>query len=139
MGETADLLKSLATIDEIECAPVTDADQRNGIAPPWAELKLQMERDGKRMLLWLRRHDGELMIEVLREILHPHAGGSILQKLWSRMDELFAELTEGPKNPELSAEARGLATAIAHMESPYKPDIKIVRRMAAERYEARTQ
>lgn len=139
MGETADLLRELSTIEECEAETVTDAQQRVGEAPEWAEISLKLVRDGKTLTLWLRRHDGELIIEVLHEVLHPNAGGSIRSAIWSELDAAYGQLKEAGNGSdrELRGYARGLAQALAHLENPYAPSLDAVRTTAQERWEAR--
>ena len=137
MGETSGLLRELASLDEVECVAVTEAEQRREEAPGWAELKLNLDRGGKSITLWLRRHDAELIIEVLHEVLHPNAGGTIRSQAWVLMDMAYAALMENKGDPQRKGECLGLAQALALLENPYKPSIDAVRETARERHASR--
>jgi hypothetical protein len=137
MGETADLLRQLSTMDSCEAWTVTDAEHVAEEVPDWAEIVLSIERNGKELQHFFRRHDGELVMEVLREVLHPNAGRSILQALWEDLDALMDEIMSNPPDPDTKGQARGLALAIARMQKPYNPSLDAVRKEARERWKAR--
>lgn len=130
-------------MDGCEAWTVTDAEQRNGDVPDWAEIVLSIERNGKQLLHYFRRHDGELVIEVLHEVLHPSAKRSIRSQLWEQLDTRIDSLkSDEPADPiteqQVRGEARGLAIAIAYMTNPYAPSVDAVRSEAQERWKTRT-
>lgn len=136
---TANLLRQLSTMDSCEAVSLTDGDHLAG-APNWAELALTIERDGKGLLHYLRRHDAELIVEVLFRVLHPNAGKSIHKQLWADLDACMVNLMDGGLDVmdkrEFKGKALGLATALALVENPYGPDVGMIRKQASERYEA---
>ena len=149
----SELLIELGTLDDIEAYIPTAKDHQHGITPQWCELVLKISRlrdphvdEGPgdwplNVTLPIRRHDGELIIQVLHDVLHPKEGGtSALESAWDRMDAVVRRIqkrVEKGKSPRLLdiGEARGLATAIALMISPLQPDEEVVRELAMERYE----
>jgi hypothetical protein len=142
----ADLLLELATLDEVECTSVGSDDHMYDTVPKWAELVLDIKRNGDtpiRARHVLRRHDGELLIQVLWSVLHPERESITgLAPMYAALDKVYDKIMlrvrkgKDPK-PEHVGEARGLAMAIALLVNPVKPDIDEVRAVAVERYEAR--
>lgn len=149
----ADLLVELATIDEVSAHIPTGADHDAGIVPPWCELVLNVKREAEPFSdgpgeypintgsLTLRRHDGELIIEVLQSVLHPAHVSSAVAQVWDELDTVYAKImrrVERDKEPLKKdvAMALGLATALAIMLDPIEPDVDEVRGLAVERYEA---
>lgn len=147
----ADMLVELATVDEVYAWIPTDMDGRNEITPQWCELVLEVKRtdDGELTPAWplnvrmpLRRHDGELMIQVIHEVLHPNSGGEPRDMLWVELDEVVDRIQdriERGKDPLKRdvGQALGLATALAILENPYAYDVDQIREAAMERYEGR--
>lgn len=152
----ADLLVELATIDEVSAHIPTGADHDAGIVPPWCELVLNVKREAdsdgpgddgpgtwpiNTGSLTLRRHDGELIIEVLQSVLHPAHVSSAVAQVWDELDTVYAKImrrVERDKEPLKKdvGMALGLATALAIMLDPIEPDVDEVRGLAVERYEA---
>ena len=135
---TANLLRLLSTMDSCEATSLTDGDHLAG-APDWAELLLTIERDGKGLAHYLKRHDAELIVEVLFRVLHPNAGKSIHKQLWAGLDECMVGIMEEElplKKIKAQGMALGLATALALVENPYGPDVDMIRSEALTRYEA---
>lgn len=134
------LLVQLGTVDEIECVPLTDADHVAGGIPRWAEIRLDIERDGKLLQHYLTRHDGEAISLALLRAMHPTAGKSISGHLWEGLDQCMVNIMQGGLSDEDKAKekglALGLATAVALIRSPHKPDVDAVRKEAMQRYEA---
>lgn len=128
------LLAELATLDACEAHAVTDSEQRNNDLPDWVEIILELERSGKSRKHLLRRHDAELIIEVLYEVLHPASGRSIVQSIWQELDDAMVRLFRGDAVEEDKGLALGLATALAYMTNPYNPNVDAVRAIAMERY-----
>lgn len=146
MTTTAELLEELSTLDDVTAYVPTCKDQDAGMVPAWCELVLTVKRVGGEfplnMTLPLRRHDGELIIEVLHQVLHPAAGGAVTDGMWADLDAVVDRIQrriEKGKDPLKRdvGEALGLATGIARMINPYDPDIDEVREVAMERYEIR--
>jgi hypothetical protein len=135
------LLREIAELEECEVITVTDVDHVSQQVPPWAEIILKLNRaGGQTRKIMLRRTDGELIIECLREVLHPDSQG-VLSGLWDELDAQFGKLKEIPKShedyPAQSGHCLGLAKAIARVVNPYDPDLDAVRAKALERwYEA---
>lgn len=132
----ADLLLELSTMDSVEARIVTDADQRNGLAPAWCELTLAMERGGHTKIEHLRRADGELIIEVLNDVLHPNRV-STLHLLWGELDAIIDRLMAEPTKKD-RASAQAMGKAIALCINPYHPNEDAVREEAVRRYHERT-
>ena len=119
------MLVQLGTIDAIDCVALTDADH---VA-------------GKMLVHYFTRHDGEATAMALLRGMHPDAGRSISARLWDGIDEamdglLGMELDEDDKI-KTQGVALGLATALALIRSPVKPDVDAVRKEAKERWTVR--
>lgn len=145
------LFTELATLDEVVAWVPTGKDHDAGITPPWCELVLDMKRmdDGSLKPAFpmnnhmaLRRHDGELIIDVLHRALHPQSGGSVKEMLWYMLDDVVDAIQKrvnkgkAPKPVDVG-QALGLATAIAVLDNPFGYDVDAVRAEAMERYDAR--
>ena len=151
MTDDADLLAELATVDEVEAYLPTNADHVAQAVPAWCELVLSVKRfdDGTlkpshplNVRMPLRRHDGELIIEVLQGALHPDANKFAVEAMWAALDDVVDRLqrrVNKGKEPLKSdrGEALGLATAIALLSNPIEPDVDEVRSVAMERWEIR--
>jgi hypothetical protein len=141
---TAELLVELGTFDEVEVTAITDAEHRAW--PKWTEVVLLMRRNDVRWPLNYKipmtRHDGELIIEILHTVLHPQAGGSIVDKLWSDLDDVIERIMRrvnkgrDPLKADMG-EARGLTRAIAMMTNPYEPNEEVTKGIAMDRYAVR--
>jgi hypothetical protein len=151
MTDDAELLAELATVDEVEAYIPTGADHDNSITPPWCELVLSVTRldDGTLKPAWplntrmpLRRHDGELIMQVLWDALHPARPMGAVEQMYMELDRVYDKIMKRVnkgKEP-LAAhkyEALGIAKGIALMVNPVEPDVDEVRAVAVERYEAR--
>lgn len=142
-----ELLIELASVDEVEAYIPTCKDQDSGMVPHWCELVLSVKREeGDFPLntrLPLRRHDGELIVEVLHSALHPNAGNNAGDMIWRELDKVVDRIqrrVEKGKEP-LKADvgrAQGLVCSLAILTNPYDPDEEAVRDAAMERYEIRT-
>lgn len=134
------LLVQLGTVDDVSCVALTDADHVTGGIPRWAELQLDIEREGKLLNHYLTRHDGEAISLALLRAMHPNAGRGISGLLWEALDQCMVNLLEGGWSGEEKAEekglALGLATALALIRSPHSPDVDAIRKEARERYDA---
>lgn len=134
-------LVQLGTFDNCEGYAITDADHVAGGIPKWAEIAFTITRDGKKLIHYFTRHDGEAVALALLKTMHPNAGRPVSGILWAKLDECLAHLLSGElENGEklrMQGEALGLATAIATIRSPQSPDIDAVRKEARERYDAR--
>lgn len=152
----AELLTELATLDNVEARIPTNAEHVADHVPPWCELVLKVNREttdggdpwaqpgwGFIKQSWmLRRHDGELIIEVLDAVLHPERPGRAGDPTWAALDEAVERIqymvVKGKHpNPEDVGEARGLATALANMTNPIAPDVEDIRAAAMIRYDIR--
>lgn len=133
------LLTQLGTVDDVSCTPLTDADHVAGGIPKWAEVRLDIERDGKLLQHYLTRHDGEAISLALIMAMHPNAGRPVSGILWAELDKRMVAIFEGDakEKPRMQGEALGLAFAIATIRSPHSPDVDAVRKEARERYDAR--
>lgn len=142
-----ELLLELSSLDEVTARIPTDQEGRSGLLPDWCELVLELNRvDGDFPLdvrLPLRRHDGELIIEVIHSVLHPYAGSPVVVSMWEDLDEVVDRLQDriGRGKDPLKhdvGEALGLARCIARTYNPYEPDVDGIRVAAMERYAVRT-
>lgn len=135
------MLVQLGSIEDVECVALGDADHVAGGIPRYAELRLDITRDNKMLVHYLTRHDGEAISLAILRAMHPHAGKSISLHLWDGIDEAMDGLLGGELEEEdrikTSGVALGLATALALIRSPVKPDVDAVRREAKERWDAR--
>ncbi len=149
----ADLLEELATLDEVEARIPTSSEHDAGVVPTWCELVLTIKRNAEpysdgpgeypiSTRMGLRRHDGELIIQVLHDVLHPnqptHAGEALWDELDMVVDRIQARVTKGkePRQKDVG-QAQGLAMALAILDSPLEPDIEEVRAVAMERWDVR--
>lgn len=131
-------LREISELEECEVIPVTDADHIAQSVPPWAEIVLKLKREarGQERNIVLRRSDAELIIECFREVLHPDSQG-LLDKLWCKLDEAFANLKtlgQGPELKKAQAYCLGLAEAVALIINPYAPDLDAVRAECVARF-----
>jgi hypothetical protein len=113
-------------------------------------LVLEVQRDrqptGHPILLRtpLRRHDGELIIEVLNAVLHPltEREDRGVHKLWDALDEAVDRIQvrvdkgKAPRPADVG-EARALTYALSMVLAAYKGDQDAVRAEAMARYDAR--
>lgn len=134
------MLVQLGTIDGIDCVALTDADHVAGGIPRWAEIRLDIEREGKMLVHYFTRHDGEATAMALLRGMHPEAGKPISSRLWDGIDEAMDGLLSGELDEDdklkTSGVALGLATALALIRSPVNPDVDAVRKEAKVRYDA---
>lgn len=151
LPDDAELLVELATLDEVEAWIPTAADHQAGITPTWCELVLGIKRNHDRddeqgpggwpihQNLALRRHDGELIIQVLGDVLHRGMSNSAGDALWAEMDKLMERIQRRvragrkPMTKHVN-QALGLATAMAIMDNPLEPDLDEIRVTAMARY-----
>lgn len=149
MSDDADLLVELATLDEVQAWVPTNADHVSGVTPPWCELVLEIRRTDDESLItaWpinerlpLRRHDGELIIQVINDVLHPDRVSAV-DGIWDELDAVVAsiqrrvERDREPLRRDVGI-AYGLALALAVLANPDDPDVDAVRAEAMQRYEA---
>lgn len=142
-----ELLRELATLDEVSVTSVGAMDGNFGHIPQWCEILLEIRRvdDGTltpavplNARMPLRRHDGELIIEALDEALHPHRVAA-QEAIWEELDHVVMRIqrrVDRDKAPRLKdvGQAFGLATALSHLTNL---DLDEVREMAMQRYEDR--
>lgn len=142
---TADLLAELGTLDEVEVRIPTAVEHSQSALPKWCELIMEVKRTNEfpiNLRIPMNRHDGELIIEVIHSVLHPHAGGSIRDGLWLELDKVIDRImrrVDKGKEPLKAdvGEARGLTTAIARMTNPYEPSEDEIKGVAMDRYRIR--
>lgn len=145
MTTDAELLIDLATLDEVEARIPTGTDHDHDITPQWCELVLKLKRSGDWPInqgLPLRRHDGELIIEVLSDVLRPDRPSSASSGIWDELDTVVDSIQRriARGKPPLKADvgqALGLATALAYIANPANPDVDEIRAEAMERWEER--
>lgn len=135
---TSALLRELAELEVTACG---SEDAVAGVVPDWCELVLDLTDDQGTKRLHLRRHDAELIIEALHEVLHPHSNRrSPVARLWEELDDTmdFLRADDDPEEED-RVRARTLALALAILTQPYleEPDITHIRQQAGERWEAR--
>jgi hypothetical protein len=139
MPSDSELLAELTRgVDSVQARIPTVRDHTRGVVPSWCEVTLDIDvTDGASIGFRLTRHDSELIIECLNEVLHPNRVLS-LQTLWSDMDAamlvLMSRDTKKKTRRVMEGYARGLAHAIAVVMNPYAPDTANVRDEAMERY-----
>lgn len=143
MSTDAELLGALSRLDSVEAMSVGAEDHSYGRTSEWCEILLNLEGNGNTRSVELTRHDAELIIEVLHNVLHPGKHkSSPLSRLWKLLDDHmdFLLADEDPE-PEDKARARALAEAITILRNPWTEDDQIdvseVRDEAVERWEAR--
>lgn len=153
MPKTAQMLAELATLDDVTAWIPTDKDHVAEAVPSWCELVLEVKReaDGGGPGEWplnyrvpLRRHDGELIIEVLDEVLHPARAAGPADKLWLLLDDCIDRIMKRvnkDKSPhdEDKGEAVGLTKALAVLVMPYSPDEEAIKEIAMDRYGIRNR
>lgn len=136
MTETAKRLLQLGTLQECSARVPTAQEHDREEVPPWCELVLNVQRDNKILVHYLRRHDGEAIIEVLKNALNPHAGKTIQQGIWGDLDEVYASIKDGDKSQLTRGIALGIARALARLRSESVEDI---RRQAGVRWRGRNR
>lgn len=147
MPTDAELLLELATLDEVEAEVPTASEHTAGIVPGWCELRLKIKRTDTpdwplNLDIPLRRHDGELICQVIHDVLHPEHTSSSGEAIWDAMDAAVERIMKrrvkgkDPKPQDLG-EALGLATAIAYLNNPMEPNVDDVRWAATERWNIR--
>lgn len=153
LSKVAEDLQVLATLDEVTAWIPTDKDHVAEAVPKWCELVLEVKRDndGSEAGEWplnyrvpLRRHDGELIIEVLDEVLHPARGNGAADKIWLALDECIDRImrrVNKDKSPhdEDRFTAVGLTRALALLITPFDPDEDSIKDIAMERYAIRNR
>lgn len=130
----------LQELSEIEVTATGSGDINSGTVPPWCELVLDLTDDHGTKRIHLRRHDGELIIAALNEVLHPHTHKtSPVARLWEELDETMDYLrADDEPEEEDRVRARTLAFAIALLTQPHgEADIDAVREEAVRRWEER--
>lgn len=144
-----ELLQELATLDEVTAYVPTNKDHVDGKVPSWCELVLGVQRDRAGnapafvgMELYLRRHDGEMIIEVLDEVLHPNRGGGAVDTIWAALDDSIEAImgrVNKNKSPhdEDKGMASGLTRALALLVTPFEPDEDAIKDIAMDRYAIR--
>lgn len=153
MSKVAEDLQVLATLDDVTAWIPTDKDHVAEAVPAWCELVLEIKResDGSAAGEWplnyrvpLRRHDGELIIEVLDDVLHPSRGNGAADRIWLALDECIDRIMKRvnkDKSPhdEDRFTAVGLTRALALLVTPFDPDEDSIKDIAMERYAIRNR
>jgi hypothetical protein len=137
----AELLAELGTLDEVSALIPTSQDHDLENVPQWCELVLELTRNTRepyiRQVLALRRHDGELIAQILADVLHPN-GDRAAEQLWVALDEVMDRLMVKAKKVDVGL-AQGLSLAIAQLRTPGRPDVERVKAQAVVRWEARQE
>jgi hypothetical protein len=140
MSDVEELLP-LSQFDEVEALTVGSGDHDARAVGPKTEIILNLILGGRVQRVEMTRHDAELIIAALHEVLHPHTHkSSPVTRIWEKLDETMDYLMEDDDpEPEDVATARAYATAIAFIRQPLAeaPDIVAVREEAVERWDAR--
>jgi hypothetical protein len=143
-----ELLQELATLDEVSAISVGSEDSTAGNVPQWSEILLTVKRfdDGSLTPAWpinsrlpLRRHDGELIIQVLWDVLHPNRTLSSTDAIWDDLDTCMEHIQKRVRkgkepDPLWTGRAQGLAKAIAIVTNVLEPDVDGVKATAYLRY-----
>jgi hypothetical protein len=152
-GNDKEMLQELATVDDVTAWIPTDKDHVGEAVPKWCELVLEIKRtdDGSLTPSWplnarlpLRRHDGELIIEVLDDVLHPNRANGAADRVWAALDEsidrIMKRVNKG-KDPhdEDKGMASGLTRALALLIMPFDPDEDTIKDIAMDRYAIRNR
>ncbi len=149
----AELLAEVATLDEVEARIPTHAEQIKGIVPEWCELILEVKRepdmdadislrDSINTRMHLRRHDGELIGQVIADVLHPETDRLARESIWDELDKVVDRIQRrvdrgaAPMKTDVGM-ARGLSLALALLDSTREPDVDEVKGVAMERYAIR--
>lgn len=152
-GNDKEMLQELATLDDVTAYVPTNADHVAQAVPAWCELVLEIKRenDGTPPGEWplnyrvpLRRHDGELIIEVLDDVLHPSRGNGAADRIWLALDECIDKIMKRVNKDKSPHEedrftAVGLTRALALLISPFNPDEDVIKDIAMERYAIRNR
>ena len=140
-----ELLAELSRLESVEVIAVSDGDHTNETVEPWCELVMNLEDSRGVRQIQLTRHDAELVIEALFEVLHPQDNRSSARtRIWAKLDETMDYLmgTDEPESED-KATARALAFALACITKPYSPETDVeanineIRAIAVERWEER--
>lgn len=117
------------------------ADQSAGEVPAWCDLTMKIKNlsTGATEVLFLTRSAGEAVIDALHETLHPWQGGSIIDLMYRRLDDVVQNLLDGTAEPDDKVRARAMAEMISILVNPYRPNIDAVRDQSVERVRSRTQ
>ena len=151
MSEAAYLLAELASVDEVSAWIPSNADHVQGVTPEWCELVLEVTRSVGDPLapdfpinarMPLRRADGELIMQVLNDVLRPDMPTMAGDLIWRDLDavvERIQKVVNKGKTPSKSlvGQALGLATALAYLDNALDPDVDEVRATAMTRYAIR--
>lgn len=150
MSEDADLLIELCSVDEVEARIPTAMEQDSGVYPPWSEVILTIKRSATgaedswpvNITLPLRRHDAELLLVVLGDVMDRNGHRSSIEQMWGDLDEVVDRIQariERGKDPLKRdvGQALGIATSLAYLGNPAEPDVDAVRAEAMDRYDAR--
>jgi hypothetical protein len=146
--DIAEMLQELATLDLVEAEVPTVAEHTAGVVPPWCELRLKIRREQDdatnfplNIDIPLRRHDGELIIEVIHDVLHRKTGVAG-ELIWAELDacveRIMKRRTKGkePRDADI-AEAMGLSKALAYLANPMQPELDDIKWAATERWNIR--
>lgn len=146
--DIAEMLMELATLDLVEAEVPTVTEHTAGIVPPWCELRLKIRREQDdatdfplNIDIPLRRHDGELIIEVLHDVLHNRTGVAG-EAIWNELDVVVERIMKRRQKgkdprPEDLAEAMGISKALAFLASPMQPELDDIKWAATERWNIR--
>jgi hypothetical protein len=136
-----ELLAAMSSMTSVEATIPYATAHDSGEVPLWCEVVLTMEREDKIITHYLRRSDGELICEVLREVLHPTMGVALHMRIRDLLDAEVARIMGNTltKKEKLVAigRAQGLGESLARFENPYHPNLDNVRDQAMVRWQER--
>ena len=114
-----------------------DNDHVAGDVPDWCDLSLEIESSehnkvwcsawDETVTLYMTRKAGQELLDAMTKLLHPYAGGSLIQLMEKDLDAVVERLLSGTAQEGEKDMARGMAMMIARFRQPYQSDWEAVR------------